>query len=152
MTPDSFSGLKILRCRELWYSLQMWLGSGVAVASSNLTPSLGTSTCHRYSPKKTKNKNKQTNKKKDLLSGDTQGNGQATNADHRKLLGNNLRSSLVAQATAVVVLVCSLAWQPSHALGTTTTTKTKTCDLMEGVKSPQFYLRDETSHVMYDEP
>ena len=41
----------------------MWLGSGVAVAvaqagsySSDLTPSLGTPICHRYSPKKDKKK------------------------------------------------------------------------------------------------
>ena len=41
----------------------MQLGSGVAVAvawgsscSSDLTPSLGTSICHRYGPKKEKHK------------------------------------------------------------------------------------------------
>ena len=41
----------------------MWLGSGVAVAvalacscSSNLTPSMGTSICHRCSSKKEKGK------------------------------------------------------------------------------------------------
>jgi len=28
----SLSGLRIRRCRELWCRLQMWLGSGVAVA------------------------------------------------------------------------------------------------------------------------
>ena len=54
-------GLRIWRCRELWCSLQMWLGSCVAVAvvqagpcSSSLTPSLGTSICHLCGPKKTK--------------------------------------------------------------------------------------------------
>ena len=41
------SGLRIQHCRELWCRLQMWLGSGIAVASaeassysSDLTPSL----------------------------------------------------------------------------------------------------------------
>ena len=44
----------------------MWLGSQAAVAivqahslSSDLTPSLGTSKCHRCSPKKTKKKKKE---------------------------------------------------------------------------------------------
>ena len=53
------SGLRIGRCHELWCRLQMWLGSGIAMAvavagncCSNLTPSLGTSTCHGCSPKK----------------------------------------------------------------------------------------------------
>ena len=55
------SGLKIQRCRELWWRSQTWLGSGTAVAaagscSSNLTPSLETSICHRYGPKKAKKK------------------------------------------------------------------------------------------------
>ena len=27
----SLSGLRIWRCRELWFRLQTWLGSGVAV-------------------------------------------------------------------------------------------------------------------------
>ena len=57
----SLSGLRIQRCRELWCRLQTWLGSGVAVAvekagsySSHSIPSLGTSMCHRYGPKKKK--------------------------------------------------------------------------------------------------
>ena len=44
-------GVRIRRCHELWCRSWMWLGSGVAVAimqtggcSSDLTPSLGTST------------------------------------------------------------------------------------------------------------
>ena len=48
----------------------MWLGSGVAVAevladsySSDSTPSLGTSICRECSPKKTKDKNNDNNKK-----------------------------------------------------------------------------------------
>ena len=53
------SGLMIRCCRELWCSLQMQLGSGVAVAvagsySSNLTPSLGTSIYCGCDPKKNK--------------------------------------------------------------------------------------------------
>ena len=55
------SGLRIRCCCELWYRLQMWLGSWVAMAvvqassySSNLTPSLGTSICRRCGPKKEK--------------------------------------------------------------------------------------------------
>ena len=50
---------------ELWYSLQMWLGSGMAVAeagscSSDSTPSMGTSICHGCVPKKKKKKKKKT--------------------------------------------------------------------------------------------
>ena len=48
----------IQHCCELWYRLQTWLGSGVAVTvpwagscSSNLIPSLGTSMCCRCTPK-----------------------------------------------------------------------------------------------------
>ena len=46
------SGSAIQHCLELWYRLQMWLISRVAVAatgsrSSNSTPSLETSICHR---------------------------------------------------------------------------------------------------------
>ena len=57
----SLSGLRILRCYELWCRLQTWLGSGIAVAmasncSSGLTPSLGTSICLRLGFKKTKKK------------------------------------------------------------------------------------------------
>ena len=59
----SVSGLRIRHCRELWFRSKTRLRSGVAVAvvqasshSSNQTPSLGTSICHRYSPKKQKKK------------------------------------------------------------------------------------------------
>ena len=56
---DLLSGLRIQCCRELWYSSELWLGSHVAVAvasscSSSSDPSLGTSLCHRCSPKKEK--------------------------------------------------------------------------------------------------
>ena len=54
----SLSGLRIWSCCELWGSLQMWLGSCVAVAvvqadtcSSDATLNLGTSICRRCSPK-----------------------------------------------------------------------------------------------------
>ena len=65
--PGLLSELRILHCHELWCRLQTWLGSHIVVAvaqasscSSDLTPSLGTSICHRCSPKKAnKNKNKQ---------------------------------------------------------------------------------------------
>ena len=47
------SWLRIQHCHELWCSLQMHLGSGIAVAmvearscSSDYTPILGTSICH----------------------------------------------------------------------------------------------------------
>ena len=63
----SLSGLRIRCCRELWCRLQTQLGSGVVVAlaqassySSYWTPSLGTSKCCGWGPKK----NKQTNKQK----------------------------------------------------------------------------------------
>lgn len=59
------SGLRIWRCHELWCKLQTHLRFGVAVAvakagssSSNWTPSLGTSICCGYSPKKAKRKEK----------------------------------------------------------------------------------------------
>ena len=61
----SLSGLRIQGFRELWSRLQTRLRSGTAVAivqagsySSKLTPSLGTSICWGYSPKKTTNKTK----------------------------------------------------------------------------------------------
>ena len=53
----SLSGLRIQHCCELWYSLKMWLRSGVAVVqtssySSDQTPSLGNSIYCGCSPKK----------------------------------------------------------------------------------------------------
>ena len=57
----SLSGLRIQRCRELWYRLQIQLRYDVAVAvawassySSDSTPSLGTSIRCKCSPKKKK--------------------------------------------------------------------------------------------------
>ena len=59
------SGLRIWCCRELWCRSQTWLGSCVAEAvaqaggyGSDWTPSLGTSICHGYGPKKKKRKKK----------------------------------------------------------------------------------------------
>ena len=59
----SLSGSRIWCCPELWCRLQMRLRSGVAVAvavagrySSNWTPSLGTSMCREFGPKKQKKK------------------------------------------------------------------------------------------------
>ena len=56
----SLGGLRIQHCGELWCRSQIQVRSGVAVAvvqasshSSDLTPSLGTSICHRCGPKKT---------------------------------------------------------------------------------------------------
>ena len=56
----SVPGLTQWHCPELWCRLQMRLGSCVALAvaqasscSSDSTPSLGTSICRRWSPKKT---------------------------------------------------------------------------------------------------
>ena len=67
------SGLRIRRCRELWYGLQTWLGSRVAVAlakasscSSDLTPSLGTSICCGCGPRKDR---KRKEKKRDEMKG-----------------------------------------------------------------------------------
>ena len=62
----SLSGLRICHCHQLWCSSQTRLRSHVTVAvayagswSPNLTSSLGTSICCRFSPKKQKNwKNK----------------------------------------------------------------------------------------------
>ena len=55
------SGLRIRYCRELWCRSQMQIKSRVAMAvakagshSSNWTPRLETSICHRCSPKKKK--------------------------------------------------------------------------------------------------
>ena len=65
------SGLRIWRCRELWYGLKMRLGSGYAVAlvqahsyCSDLTLSLGISTCHECSPQKDRQKTGKKKKKK----------------------------------------------------------------------------------------
>ena len=61
------SGLRIRHCHEFWCRAQIQLGSGVGVAvmrargySSDLTPSLGTSICHRCGTKKKKKKKKAT--------------------------------------------------------------------------------------------
>ena len=69
------SGLGIRHCHELWCSSHTQLGSHVAVAlvwaggcSSNLTPSLGTSTYRRCGPKKER-KTKQQPKKPTMSSG-----------------------------------------------------------------------------------
>ena len=56
--PGFAQWVKDQRCRELCYRLQIRLRSVIAVAmmgsySSALTASLGTSLCHRCSPKKT---------------------------------------------------------------------------------------------------
>ena len=60
------SRLRIWHCRELRYRLQTWLRSLIAVAvvqagsrSSDSTPSLRTSICHRCSPKKQKKEKKE---------------------------------------------------------------------------------------------
>ena len=61
--PGLAQWVKDLRCHELWCRSQMRLGSALAVAvvqatgySSGLTPSLGTSICCGYGPKRTKDK------------------------------------------------------------------------------------------------
>ena len=63
--PGLTQWVKDLCCHELWCRLKMQLRSHVAVAvvcagscSSHLTPSLGTSICHKYSPKNKKCNNK----------------------------------------------------------------------------------------------
>ena len=68
---SSLSRLRIHCCWELWHRSQMWLRSQVAVAlgqasgySSNWTPSLGTSICHRCGPKKTKSQKTKKGKEK----------------------------------------------------------------------------------------
>ena len=61
----SLSGLRIRHCCQLWCRSQTQLKSGVAVAvvqagscSSDSIPSLGTSMCRKWGPKKTKLKKK----------------------------------------------------------------------------------------------
>ena len=61
--PGLAQWVKDLVSCELWCRLQMRFRSHVAVAvveagghNSDSTPNLGTSICHRYGPKKTKNK------------------------------------------------------------------------------------------------
>ena len=73
-------GLRIWHCCELWCRLQTQLRSQVAVAVawagsciSDLTPSLGTSVCFGYSPKKQKEK-----KKKKEFTGERQGEAGET--------------------------------------------------------------------------
>ena len=72
------SGIGIWHCHEEWCRLQMWLGSCVAVAvvsvgscSSDLTPSLGISTCQECGPKKKNKKKKKKNVRK--MKGRSQG-------------------------------------------------------------------------------
>ena len=61
-TLASLSGLRIWHCCDLRYRLQTWLRSGTAMlassCSSDSTPSLGTSICRGFSPKKDKTKTK----------------------------------------------------------------------------------------------
>ena len=73
----SVSGLRIWHCHELWCGLQTWLRSLVAVAvavavagscSSDSTPSLGTSICHKSSPRNRKKTKKKKKKKSMALS------------------------------------------------------------------------------------
>ena len=64
-TLAPLGGLRIQHCHERWCRSQIQLGSGIAVAvavagslSSDLTPSLRTSLCHRCGYKKEKKKKK----------------------------------------------------------------------------------------------
>ena len=66
------SGLNIWCCHELWCRWKTQLGSDMAVAvavaytrgySSNMTPSLRTSICRRYGPKKTKERKREKERK-----------------------------------------------------------------------------------------
>ena len=64
----SLIGLGIRLCSDLWYRLQMWLESGVAVpvagsCSSDSIPSLGISMCHTCSLKKQKKSKKEEHQK-----------------------------------------------------------------------------------------
>ena len=60
------SGLRIWHCRELWYAgrrrsldpVLLWLRHRPGSCSSNLTPTMGTSPCPRYGPKRKKEKKK----------------------------------------------------------------------------------------------
>ena len=68
-----FSGLRIWHCRELWCRSHKSLRSHVSVAvvyagscSSDLTPSLGTSICRSFGPKKQKTKTKPKTQKTNL--------------------------------------------------------------------------------------
>ena len=65
LSPALLSGLRIWHCGELWCRLQTWLRSCVASAvawagsySSNSTPRLVISICHRCGPKKRKKRKK----------------------------------------------------------------------------------------------
>ena len=65
----SLRGLRIWHCHELWYRMQTQLGSGIAVAvasscSSNSTPHLGTSICHRCSPKRQTDRQKESGRER----------------------------------------------------------------------------------------
>ena len=51
-------GLGVRCCCGLWCRLETWLGSCVGSCSSDLTPSLGTSTCCWCGPRKQKRKKK----------------------------------------------------------------------------------------------
>ena len=62
----SLSELRIWRCCEVWYTLQTWLRSCIAVVvvwagscSSDSTPSLGSFICHGCGPKRQKKKERE---------------------------------------------------------------------------------------------
>ena len=69
--PGFTQWVKDLLWREQWCRLQMWPGSGVAMAvvqsssySSDLTPGLGTSVCCACGPKETEKKKKKKKERK----------------------------------------------------------------------------------------
>ena len=71
--PGLAQWVKDPACCELWYRSQTWLRSGVAMAvvqassySSDPTPSLGTSICFDYGPRK-RQKDKKINVKANAL-------------------------------------------------------------------------------------
>ena len=71
----SLSGLRIRHSHELWCRSQMQLTSGISASlaqagscNSDLTPSLGTSTCHGCSPKKHKEREREREREREKLS------------------------------------------------------------------------------------
>ena len=130
----SISGLRIQHCCELWCRLQMRFGSRVAVAvpcscSSNLTPSLGTSICHRHGPKKT----------------DRQTDRQTERRKERK----DPALLWLWHRLAAVALIQPLTWEPLYVAGAAIKRqKTKTKKKKQNKKTQNF-LRSMPASGLY---